>query len=88
MHNHDHNHDHNHNHDHKHSHSPQTDRDRIKKIITHWLKHNDDHISNYKEWAYKARFEKLPDVSELLIEIADMSQAMNKKFQKALTFLE
>ena len=86
-HNHNHCHDHNHDHDHDHSHTPQTDTDRIQKIISHWLKHNDDHIKNYHEWSEKAKNENLPEVSKILKEVADISVTLNDKFQKALSIL-
>jgi len=72
-----------HHHDHNHA---QSMSERIEKIISHWIKHNDDHIQNYKDWSEKASQESLAEVSDLLNEIADMSQAINEKLKKALTF--
>ena len=95
-HNHDHCHDHNHDHCHCHGqndchqHSEgQADgqistKDKIVKRIEHWIKHNNDHVNNYNDWAQKAKAEGLDKVSSLLIEVANMSQEMNNKFEEAL----
>jgi rubrerythrin len=72
-----------HHHDHNHAHSMN---ERIEKIITHWIKHNDDHIKNYKDWSDKASQENLSEVADLLNEVADMSLIINEKLNKALTF--
>jgi ferritin len=74
---------HHHDHDHNHTHSMT---ERIEKIISHWIKHNDDHIQNYKDWSEKASQESLSEVSELLNEVAYMSLTINDKLKKALTF--
>jgi hypothetical protein len=71
---------HHHHHDHSHSTS-----ERIEKIISHWIKHNDDHIQNYKDWAEKASQENLPEVSEILKDVAGLSLTINEKLKKALT---
>jgi len=70
-----------HHHDHTHSMS-----ERIEKIISHWIKHNDDHIQNYKDWSEKASQESMSEVSDLLNEVAEMSLTINEKLKKALTF--
>jgi len=70
-------------HHHNQSHSTS---ERIEKIITHWIKHNDDHIKNYKDWADKASLENLSEVSVILNEVAEMSHEINNKLNKALTF--
>jgi len=71
---------HHHNHDHTHSMS-----ERIEKIISHWIKHNDDHIQNYKDWADKASEENLSEVSEILRDVADLSLSINEQLKKALS---
>jgi G3E family GTPase len=83
-----HNHNHNHSHDHDHDHRSQTNKDRIQKMITHWLKHNDDHIKNYLDWSEKAKDENLQQLSDLLKDIADISLTLNEKFKQALNYLE
>jgi len=73
-----------HNHDHDHDHSKS---DRIEKIISHWIKHNDDHIQSYKDWSEKASQESLSEIADLLNEVASISLTINEKLKKALTFL-
>jgi len=73
-----------HHHDHKQgTHSMS---ERIEKIIAHWIKHNDDHIQNYQDWSQKARSENMSDVSDILDEVAEMSQTINVKLKEAISF--
>jgi len=71
-----------HHHEHNHEHSMS---ERIEKIISHWIKHNDDHIQNYKEWSEKAKQENLSEVSALLNEVAEMSGTINEKLKRTLS---
>ena len=82
-HNHDHAHDHNHTHDHNHD-KPVSEKEKIVKILDHWIKHNTDHVKNYKDWAKRAKDIDLPEVATLLEELAEASLNMNDKFKQAL----
>jgi len=77
-----------HHHNHDNHQESLSERQRIEKIIAHWIKHNDDHIKGYQEWAQKATKEKMAEVSDILNEIAEMSQAINEKMKTALTLCQ
>ena len=84
-HNHHHDHDHEHGHDH-HSHqatSTLTFEDKFIKLLAHWVKHNDDHARNYKDWAHKAQHQGLPEVEKLLQEAAEMTHDISARFNQA-----
>ena len=74
--------------DHHHHHHESTGElsfnEKIEKILGHWIKHNEDHASNYRNWAEKAKAKDMEEAAILLEEAADMSLAMNEKFRKAL----
>ncbi len=40
--------------------------EKLIKLLEHWLKHNDDHAGNYRDWAEKARQNQLEAVGALL----------------------
>jgi len=77
-----HNNDHEHDHHHKH-HAPLSFKEKMLKLTDHWLSHNSDHASSYREWAEKAKTNNMPELGSLLEEAADMTLEINKKFEKA-----
>ena len=82
--------DHHHHHDHHHhNHSDDSDQaempmaEKLKKMVSHWLKHNSDHAETYRQWADRARKENLSEVAEILEKVADESQLINVDLEKA-----
>ena len=78
--------DHHHHHDHD-SHGELPFDEKIVKMLSHWIKHNEDHASNYRNWAEKAKANGKDDTGVLLEEAADMSLAINDKFEAALAII-
>ena len=77
-----------HHHLHEHdSHGELSFDEKIEKMLSHWIKHNEDHASNYRNWAEKAKANGKADVGVLLEEAADMSLAINDKFEAALALI-
>jgi hypothetical protein len=75
---------HHHNHD---SHEEMPFDDKLIKLLNHWIKHNEDHALNYRNWAEKAKANDKGHAAELLEEAADMSLTINEKFEAALAIL-
>ncbi len=80
----DHHHHHHHHHD---SHGELSFDEKIEKMLSHWIKHNEDHASNYRNWAEKAKANGKDEAGVLLEEAAEMSLATNEKFEAALEIL-
>ncbi len=76
----DHHHHHHHDHD---SHGELSFDEKMTKLLEHWIKHNQDHASNYRNWAEKAKANGKADIGVLLEEAAEMSLAINEKFAAA-----
>jgi hypothetical protein len=74
---------HHHHHDHD-SHDEIPFNEKLVKIISHWIKHNEEHASNYRNWAEKAKANDQHQAAVLLEEAADMSLSVNQKFEAAL----
>jgi hypothetical protein len=81
------NHHHHHHHDHD-SHGELSFDEKMAKMLDHWIKHNQDHALNYRNWAEKAKANGKDDAGVLLGEAADMSLAINAKFEAALALIK
>ena len=75
-----------HHHDHD-SHDEISFDEKLLKILRHWIKHNEDHALNYRNWAEKAKANGRGNAADLLETAADMSLAINEKFEAALADL-
>ncbi len=75
-----------HHHHHHHDHESQGElsfEEKFEKMLSHWIKHNEDHASNYRNWAQKAKANGNDKAGLLLEDAADMSLAINGKFEAA-----
>jgi hypothetical protein len=80
--------DHHHHHHHHDSQGELSFDEKITKMLSHWIKHNEDHASNYRNWAEKAKANGMDKASILLEDAADMSVAINEKFEAALSLIK
>jgi hypothetical protein len=65
-----------------------SEREKLEKLLDHWIKHNNDHIKTYREWSEKAGAENLQDVATLLEEACEITGSLNKLFKRAIEKLE
>ena len=78
----------NHHHGHGESAGSLSFEEKLEKLLEHWKHHNEDHASTYYEWAEKAGVQQMPEISALLKEVADMTIAINTKFDNAAEILK
>jgi hypothetical protein len=72
-------------HDHNHeTHGDLTFNEKLVKLLEHWIKHNDDHAENYKNWAVKSKENGMNDIGLLLEDAIDMTELISDKFKEAL----
>jgi hypothetical protein len=57
---------------------------KLAVILEHWIKHNESHVSAYREWAQKASELSMHDAGARIDEAADLTLAANRKFEEAL----
>jgi hypothetical protein len=62
--------------------------EKLVRLLAHWIKHNQDHASNYRNWAGKAKENGKNEVAGLLEDAEKMSLAMNEVLIRAVTILE
>ena len=80
-----------HHHHHQHDHDSPEELpfdEKMLKIVQHWIKHNEDHALNYRNWAKKAKANSKQEAGMLLEEAATLSLAVNEKFEAVLTILK
>jgi hypothetical protein len=75
-------------HHHHHDHHQETNgelsfEEKLDKILTHWLKHNEDHAATYQSWALKARDNGMDKAADHLDAAARMTLEINTQFQAA-----
>lgn len=84
-HSHAHSHEHGHDHTHDHDHTETMGfEEKMVMLLDHWVKHNDDHAQNYREWADKASSKGLKEAAEHLKAAADMTDGISDQFRKAM----
>lgn len=87
-HNHHHHHEHHHGEGHEHGAKEMPVSEKLKKMVSHWIRHNDDHAATYRQWARRAADEGMNDVAEILESVAEQNLAVNKDLEKAADLLE
>ena len=92
-HDHDHDHSHGHGHHHHHAHAQHAEgtlsfEDKMIKLLEHWIKHNEDHVDSYRDWAQKARSHGMAEAGAQLSEVADMTAGLTEKFAQILAAIK
>ncbi len=82
-----------HEHDHHHDHAGEGgdalsfDR-KLVKLLQHWIRHNDDHAENYRDWARKAKENNFTQEGRLMEDAAEMTLAISQKFEAAIKLIQ
>ena len=64
------------------------DLEKLKKLLPHWMEHNDEHAKTYKDWAEKMSSLGKKELSEALRVIHQESQKLGKLFEEALRVVD
>ena len=89
---HTHHHGQEHHHSHQHAGEDQAgtaesslgDRDKLIRMLEHWLRHNDEHAQSYGRWADKARSLGEEEIQNLLQEMAGDARRQNQRLQSLI----
>ncbi len=57
---------------------------KLAKLLGHWIQHNKDHADTYQDWGKKAKEEDMGNLAGLLEEASELTLEINKKFTEAL----
>ena len=75
-------------HDHHHDHERTPgDRAKLRPLIEHWIRHNEDHASSFRDWAARAEAAGEGSAAGRLREAARHSDLQNETLREALAAL-
>jgi rubrerythrin len=57
--------------------------DKLKKILHHWIHHEEEHLESYLKWAKEARAAGMIDVAGLIEDAADSAKDAVERFREA-----
>lgn len=63
------------------------DIEKLKKLIPHWMEHNDEHAESYKIWAERVSSCEMKDLSEILLKLHSESKKLKTLFEEAIKIL-
>ncbi|MCX7913465.1 MAG: hypothetical protein N2511_02630 [Thermodesulfovibrionales bacterium] len=61
---------------------------KLKRLLHHWMEHNDEHAETYKEWAEKISKLGKGELSDILLKLHVESKKLKDLFQEALKACE
>ena len=70
-----------HHHDHEIK-SELTFEEKLEKLISHWIKHNEDHAKTYKEWMRRAEDNGMEKTAKVLSDAAELTLQINRKLNE------
>ncbi len=80
-----HEHGHPHSHDHGHSHPHElTFEQKLEKLFTHWIDHNESHKDTFFTWAQRAEQEGLKEVAEHIEAAGKLAGDITSQLEEAL----
>lgn len=68
--------------------SIKDDVEKLKRLLPHWIKHNDEHTKIYKDWAERMSSLGKKELSEILEAIHQESQELRELFEEAIRVVE
>ena len=61
-----------------------TDQDKLRALLPHWIEHNSDHATEFRQWAEKARAAGRDEVAQEIETAAQELDCVNKTLSAAL----
>jgi len=65
-----------------------TDLEKLKKMVEHWIGHNEEHARSYLLWAGRAKEAGRTEPGEILEDIAGEMIAQNRKLERIIAILD
>jgi hypothetical protein len=85
---------HGHDRAHAHEHEPEkgggavSEIVKLRKMVEHWISHNEEHARSYRLWAGRAREAGCEEPGEILEEIASQIIEQNERFMKIAQIID
>jgi hypothetical protein len=61
---------------------------KLRKMVQHWISHNEEHARSYRLWASRARKAGCEEPGEILEEIASEIVEQNERFKKIVHIID
>ena len=61
---------------------------KLRKMVEHWISHNEEHARSYRLWASRAREVGQGEPGDILEEIASEIAEQNERFKKILHIMD
>jgi hypothetical protein len=61
--------------------------EKLKKLIPHWMEHNDEHAETYQNWAAKVSSLGMKELSEILTKLHRESKKLRELFVEAIRMI-
>jgi len=58
--------------------------EKLKRLLHHWMEHNNEHVQLYRDWAEKASSLGNKELSEILSRLSDETKKLSKLFEEAI----
>jgi hypothetical protein len=62
-------------------------KEKLAKLLDHWMQHSEEHAKSYELWAQRAASEGLSEVAALLEKAAGKTRAADEDFKAAVKAL-
>jgi len=58
--------------------------EKLKRLLPHWMEHNDDHAESYRKWAERIGSSGNEELSGILDKLYHETRKLNELLEKAL----
>ncbi len=62
--------------------------EKIKRLLQHWMEHNNEHVRIYRDWAEKAASLGNEELSKILIGLSDETKKLDRLFEEAIKMID
>jgi len=62
--------------------------EKMKRLLRHWIEHNNEHVQLYRDWAEKAASLGNKELSKILICLSDETKKLDRLFEKAIRMID
>jgi len=61
---------------------------KLKKLIPHWMEHNDEHAETYQNWSEKVSSLGMKELSEILKKLHQEFKKLRELFEEAMRMID
>jgi hypothetical protein len=61
--------------------------EKLKRLLRHWMEHNNEHVQLYRDWAEKASSLDNPELIEILRRLSNETEKLSRLFEEAIKII-